>query len=252
MRVTVPVDLGLYRAVVGGASVLRLDGSLLSVGDIVHLVEHDDDGRPSGRCCYRLVTRKFERVGDGAAGDGTMRRATRMTDLRLDNIGPVDHIARQALPWRTRADLTECGKPVAEVAERLVSRADALARVKRVGAARASYTLCVTCSETSDRRHRFDPADAVAVVARETEAAKHASPPINYRLDGVHDTPRDKRRLESARQRWEERQRLNTEFDAIAALVDAHRDEFEAYIAGRAAAVSLDDRRAQRRRRGQR
>lgn len=58
MRVPVTVDADTYGAVADGVKELRLPSALLSVGDIVHLVELGDDGMPTGRCCYRLVTRK--------------------------------------------------------------------------------------------------------------------------------------------------------------------------------------------------
>lgn len=53
-RVTVPADEALYARAITGHTELRLPaGTQVDVGDIVHLVEHG-----SGRCCYRLVTRK--------------------------------------------------------------------------------------------------------------------------------------------------------------------------------------------------
>lgn len=153
-----------------------------------------------------------------------------MTDT--EKVGPVDHITRAVLPWRTGADLTQCGKPVTSLAGRLVTREDAVTRIKRIGQQRAAFTLCMTCASTSDRHSNPDMDDAVAAVARHVAAAARAWPPTARR---------------TATAEWEERQRLNAEFEAIAALIDAHRDEFAGYLFGREQTVSLADRRRQRR-----
>jgi hypothetical protein len=155
-----------------------------------------------------------------------------MTDI--EKVGPVDHITRAVLPWRTSADLTECGKPVAELAGRLVTRDEAAARIKRIGQQRAAFSLCMTCASTSDRhrnRHGHTE-DAVAAVARATGSVWAAYPPPLDR----EETPQ-----------WRERNRLSAEFEALAALVAAHREEFDGYLSGREQTVSLADRRRQRR-----
>jgi hypothetical protein len=153
-----------------------------------------------------------------------------MTDT--EKVGPVDHITRGVLPWRTGADQTQCGKPVTSLVGRLVTREEAMARIKRIGQQRAAFTLCMTCASTSDRHSRYlEMDDAVAAVARHVSAASRAWPP-----DGRRSTAE-----------WEERQRLNVEFEAISALISAHRDEFAEYLFGREQTVSLADRRRQRR-----
>lgn len=169
-------------------------------------------------------------------------------DPRTDKVGLVDHILRTALPWRAAAHLTECGKAAGDLAGRLVTRDEAAARIKRIGQARAAFTLCMTCAETSDRRHRFDPVDAVAVVARETGALQHATPPLP--ASPYTDGPKWAERRRRGDELWGERKRVNAELEAIAVLIAAHRDEYDAYLSGRAEAVSLDERRRQRRRRG--
>jgi hypothetical protein len=148
-------------------------------------------------------------------------------------VGPVNHITRALLPWRTSADLTECGKSVAALGERLVTRDEAFALIAKIGQKRAAFEMCMTCVEVSNRRNRFDPADAVAVVAREFAAAAQSHPPY------AGDEPS---------KGWQARQRFNGELEAIGALIAAHRDEFDGYLASRAATVSLADRRRQRRR----
>jgi hypothetical protein len=155
-----------------------------------------------------------------------------MTDV--EKVGPVDHITRAVLPWRTEADLTECGKDVAVFAGRLVTREEAAARIKRIGQKRAAFSLCMTCASASDRHRNMHALteDPVATVARATSSAQHAYPPSPYR----EETPQ-----------WRERQRLGVELEAIAALIAAHREEFDGYLSGREQTVSLADRRRQRR-----
>lgn len=46
---------------------------------------------------------------------------------------------------------------------------------------------------------------------------------------------------------WARRGRLAAELEALAALVEAHREEFDGYLAGLAATVKLADRRQLRR-----
>lgn len=62
-RVTVVVAEDVFTAAVTGEKELALpDSAQVNVGDIVHLVERVDGGL-TGRCCYRLVTRKRRGVG---------------------------------------------------------------------------------------------------------------------------------------------------------------------------------------------
>lgn len=150
----------------------------------------------------------------------------------LEKVGPVDHITRSRLPWRTRVDLTECGKPTADLAGRLLTRDEAAARINRIGRQRAAFTLCMTCATTSDRHQGPAETDAVAAVHRAMQSVRHAYPPEFTR----EETPQ-----------WRERQRLNDELEAIAALIAAHREEFDGYLAGLQQTVSLAERRSQRR-----
>lgn len=57
------------------------------------------------------------------------------------------HIARAPLPWRSAADLTECGKPIAE--HRVVSRETATVWITAVGQQRAGLEICMTCANAS-------------------------------------------------------------------------------------------------------
>jgi hypothetical protein len=157
-----------------------------------------------------------------------------MTDT--EKVGPVDHISRAILPWRSTADLTECGKDVASYPGRIVTREEAAARIKRIGQRRSMFSLCMTCVSTSDRyRSRYTPViteDIVMAVARAASSVQHSHPPY----PGEDPSPT-----------WRERQRLAAEFEAIIALIAAHREEFDGYLSGREQTVSLADRRRQRR-----
>lgn len=152
----------------------------------------------------------------------------------MSTLGPLDHIARPPLPWRTGADLTECGKPITEFAGRVITRDDMLQRIRDSGKQRVAFSTCMTCVDTSNRWTRpWQPAnDAVTALARETESVDYAMPP---------------RDPEKHNERWICRQRLTTELEALAALVEAHRDEFDEYLTGLAATVKLADRRQRRR-----
>jgi hypothetical protein len=98
------------------------------------------------------------------------------------------------------------------------------------------FSLCMTCVSTSDRyRSRYTPViteDIVMAVARAASSVQHSHPPY----PGEDPSPT-----------WRERQRLAAEFEAIIALIAAHREEFDGYLSGREQTVSLADRRRQRR-----
>lgn len=147
----------------------------------------------------------------------------------------IDHIARSMLPWRDETDaLTECGRPVQEVS---VAPVDELrARVKRVGQARAMFTVCLTCVERHDHRGRGETwnTNPVAVIGREVERVRSVYP---YAL-------RDETATETRRRA--ERDRFAAELKAIAALINAHRDEFDGFITGLAATNDLTERRNKR------
>lgn len=148
--------------------------------------------------------------------------------------GPLDHVARQPLPWRTEAQLTECGKEIADLdPDRVITIDELFARIRRLGQMRSAYTTCMTCFEAA-RRNRSDRPDGVATVAREIHALRWVA--------GVTDLQFVQRDDPIA----ERRRRLAIEMDAIAALVAAHREEFDGFLAGREETVSLDEQRARR------
>ena len=139
-------------------------------------------------------------------------------------LGPLDHLARPPLPWRLRATLTECGRPLAELDPARVITAEILRRrVRDLGKQRAAYTTCMTCADTAQRWRSIDP-DPLTLLLREAESVQYLSPRTADR-----------------------RAALTVEIDAITALVAAHRAEFDDYLTGRAETVSLAARRRTRR-----
>jgi hypothetical protein len=130
---------------------------------------------------------------------------------------PVDHVIRPNLPWRVEA-LTECGKPVADV-RAAITRDQAVKKVKDQGQQRAAMSTCMTCWSTAER-HRDWAAAPAEVMAREVKG-------VTWYAPGQSD-------------------QINRELRAIAAIVDAHRDEFDAYLAGLDETVSMDRLRAKR------
>jgi hypothetical protein len=126
-----------------------------------------------------------------------------------------DHVRRPDLPWRV-ATLTECGKPILDVAAH-ISRAELLARIKRDGVQRAAYSTCMVCLETSHRWPEW-ASDPVQALAREFYGQREPT--------------------------------MLNELRALAALVESHRDEFDGYLVGLGETVSLDERRRARRLRG--
>jgi hypothetical protein len=117
---------------------------------------------------------------------------------------PVDHILRPRLPWRLTDDgaITECGYDVSKV--KTLTRDAFFAREKDLGAQRSAMLTCMTCSNTAKRWKTWED-DPRQALQREIE-------------------------WESGRSRETRGERLKDELLAIASLIDAHRDEFEATI----------------------
>lgn len=119
---------------------------------------------------------------------------------------PVDHILRPHLPWRS-ADggaITECGFDASKV--KTLTRQEYVARFKELGRQRCAMLTCMTCSDAAARWGTWDDDPRTAL---EREIA-----------------------WEGAGRRWHEDrgQRLKDELIAIAALIETHREEFEATI----------------------
>lgn len=138
------------------------------------------------------------------------------------DFGPVQHVLRAAPPWRRHPVLTECGNKIREP-ERLITREQLAARVRKLGQKRAAYSTCITCWEAA-KDHRGWDVDPASVIARD----------VRYR------------------NRWgyEDDDPMNREFRALAALVEAHLEEWDELVTGLDQTVSLDARRREARRRG--
>jgi hypothetical protein len=167
----------------------------------------------------------------------------------MSELGPLDHLPRTLLPWRTEPDLTECGRPIGDVGGRIVTVAELQARIASIGRQRAAFTACMTCMEAADRHHRAGAGDAMGAIARELAAVQYVSDYSDAQLQVIYGGPGARRRggVEKAKAARDRRRRFAAELDAIAALVAAHRDEFDGYLADRAETASLDEARAARR-----
>lgn len=117
---------------------------------------------------------------------------------------PVDHISRPALPWRNNVEAqTECGLNAAKVPT--LSRDAYKNRLKDLGRQRAAMLTCMTCSTTSERHGTWE-SDPRMALAREIE-------------------------WECSWRRAERDTKLRDELDAIAVLIDHHRQEFDDLLA---------------------
>lgn len=133
----------------------------------------------------------------------------------------IDHIQRATLPWRAAAQLTECGRKLSDV-KGFITRDEAEARHKRLGHKRAMFSMCMTCLDAVSRWKTWqeDPVDAI-------------------RRESADLWNKDQPRADQ----------LRKELRAIAALIEAHRDEFDGYLTGLEHTISLADARQARRRR---
>lgn len=115
---------------------------------------------------------------------------------------PVDHILRPQLPWRVGGGITECGYDASKV--QTLTRAEYFARRKDLGQQRSAMLTCMTCASTAQRWGTWED-DPRKALEREIQ-------------------------WETAWSRDERGRRLADELEAMAALVEGHREEFDAYI----------------------
>lgn len=121
---------------------------------------------------------------------------------------PVDHILRPSLPWRPAgASITECGYDASKV--KAITREEFFKRLKDYGQQRTAILTCMTCSDTA-RRWKSWEEDPRLAIGRE----------IEWERGGLYYRERDDRG-----------QRVKDELVAIAALIEAHRDEFLSLVA---------------------
>ena len=119
---------------------------------------------------------------------------------------PVDHIVRPSLPWRAPGTaITECGYDASKV--KVLTREEFFRREKDLGRQRMAMLTCMTCSDTARRWGTWvdDPRKAM-----ERE--------IIWEYGGGYRARNDRGEL------------LKDELIAIAALIEAHPDEFAATI----------------------
>lgn len=111
------------------------------------------------------------------------------------------------MPWRgTALAITECGLEGDEA--KTITRAEYVQRRKDWGPQRTSMFTCMTCSQTSDRWHTWDE-DPRAAMGREIEWERGSA---------------------YWRARTDRGCLLKDELVAIAALIEAHRVEFDASV----------------------
>jgi hypothetical protein len=115
---------------------------------------------------------------------------------------PVDHILRPQLPWRRDAGITECGYNAEKVST--LTRDEYFARVKDLGQQRAAMVTCMTCADTARRWCTWEE-DPRKALQREIE-------------------------WECGWRRTDRGEQTKDELLAVAALVEAHRDEFDAHV----------------------
>lgn len=115
---------------------------------------------------------------------------------------PVDHILRPQLPWRTDAGITECGLNAAKAPT--LTRDEFFQRLKDMGQRRTAMMTCMTCSDTAKRWGTWED-DPRKALEREIQWE------AGYRRTGRGV-------------------RLRDELHAVAALIEAHREEFDALV----------------------
>ncbi len=129
-----------------------------------------------------------------------------------------EHIVRSTVPWR-EPSLTECGRSLVDVAK-VLTFDQAKAKVDREGKQRALYSMCQTCVSTTNRNPGW-ASDPAAVLHR-------TYPAISWHRDSPEAIA------------------TRRELEAIAALIAAHRVEFDALVTGMADVTDLRDRRRTR------
>lgn len=129
----------------------------------------------------------------------------------LDGDRPLDHVERPSLPWRETDRLTECGLRADSYPT--ITRDQLRSRAAKLGRQRTHLVMCITCLNTAQRWPSWDE-NPVGALGRE----------INQ-MRGPSEVFRD-------------------ELLAIAALIDAHRDEFDEAVAGLGDVVQLGEQRS--------
>lgn len=132
----------------------------------------------------------------------------------------LTHIRRTPLPWRQDEGLTECGRDAAGYPT--WTRDEAVAQRARLGQSRFAMVICMTCMDRARVRYYVEQ-DRGLLPVLEREIVRCTT-----------------------KRGTDEADRLTAELEAMVALVEAHRDEFDGYLADRAGTTSLAERRKQR------
>ena len=147
---------------------------------------------------------------------------------------PMEHVQRPQPPWRAARLLTECGRPTDGMT--VISREQLITKVKRQGQKRAAFTTCMVCWDKCRTNHAWD-VDPVGCLMREAARYEWISRRVAY---GNYDAGDPGEKAPSA-------VRFRNELLAIAALIEAHQDEFDDLCEGLAATGDLTARRRARR-----
>lgn len=141
---------------------------------------------------------------------------------------PLDHILRPRLPWR-EDDLTECGRAANDV-KTIITADELKARIKRLGQQRTAFTVCMTCAGQVKYSMTWEQ-HPIGVLDRELKRVGTFTPTPGYPVALKVE-------------------RVTAELRAIAALIDAHRGEFDGYLSGLGDTVDLAGARRRRARGG--
>ena len=131
---------------------------------------------------------------------------------------PLEHVARPVVPWSTRTGLTECGRKISDVAA-VIDLPTFVVKFNKLGKTRMAMTTCMTCWNRLQYGAHVWEKNPVGVLIRDLE-------------------------------RHDEKAVIAVEVRALAALVDAHRQEYDDLITGLQDTTDLAARRAKRTSRG--
>lgn len=145
------------------------------------------------------------------------------------NDQPLKHLTRPKPPW-AELELTICGRPASDVAA-LTTPDEVRALVSKHGKQRAAFLVCMTCANRwrSSSEWRTDPA-AITAYWLERMTLSYVIGLNHSQWD--HHTPTI----------TAEQDQVRRELHALANLVEAHRAEFDALVAG-TGAIDLASRR---------
>lgn len=135
-------------------------------------------------------------------------------------LGDLTHIERSSLPWRPEHK-TECGLDASR--HPTWTREEAAKLKNDLGSRRFSMHVCMTCDGTASRHQTWEEDPASCMV-------RHAHPLV--RGWGGSGRPVEARRFAD-------------ELRAIAGLIEAHRDEFDALVKSFGEVAHIDDARRQ-------